>query len=139
MSQVIIGSFETVGIPSLNVRGIAAKVDTGAWSGALHCTDIREENERLFFTPLGRPELATSTTDYEVRNVRSSNGTDEDRYRIALDIIIRGEPYRATITLSDRSAMQYDMLIGRKFLRKHHMLVDVRIGADKDEDEKEES
>lgn len=124
----IIGAFEAVSMPELGVFDVTAKIDTGAWSGALHCTDIHEADGRLFFTPLGKPELATSTTEYDIRNVRSSNGNGEDRYRIKSTVIIGGESYITHITLSDRTNMQYEILVGRKFLRNHKMIVDVSKG-----------
>ncbi len=133
-----IGAFELVTIPSLGITDLVAKIDTGAWSGAFHCTDIHEEGERLFFTPLGKPELATSTTDYEDRRVRSSNGEHEDRYRVPLSILVNGDTYRMMITLTDRSPMKYEMLIGRKFLRDNQLLVDVSQGVNYDIDENRE-
>src|SRR6185369_6495863 len=37
----VVGCIETVSLPALGVTGVLAKIDTGAYSGALHCTDIR--------------------------------------------------------------------------------------------------
>lgn len=47
---------------------------------------------------------------------------------------IRGESYDVSIGLSDRQDMQYEILIGRKFLREHGILVDVRENSDLDKD-----
>ena len=137
--RTIVGAFETIAIPEFGVEGTVAKIDTGAWSGALHCTDIEERDGRLYFTPLGKPELTTSTDDYEVRNVRSSNGVHEDRYRVPFTVIINDIPYDTTVTLTDRTSMQYEMLIGRRFLRGHGLIVDVTRGINKDKDELEEA
>ncbi len=136
-SMKIVGAFEAVTMPELGVIDVVAKIDTGAWSGALHCTDIYEQDGRLYFTPLGDPKLAMSMTEYEVRPVKSSNGNEEDRYRIPSSVVLGGETYRTYITLSDRAGMQYEILIGRKFLRKHKMLVDVSRGVHKEESEEE--
>jgi hypothetical protein len=127
MSRVTFGSTEVMSLPSLSISDIIAKVDTGAWSCALHCTDIYEENGVLYFMPLGLKELASSTDEFELRQVRSSNGQAEERYFITTDVVIRGNAYHTTIGLSDRSEMQREVLIGRKFLIENKVLVDVEL------------
>ena len=42
MSQKIVGTFEKVNFPKFGINNIMAKVDTGAYTGALHCTKIEE-------------------------------------------------------------------------------------------------
>ena len=44
-----IGRREVIDFPSLGLYGIVAKVDTGAYTTALHCHDIREEEGVLYF------------------------------------------------------------------------------------------
>ena len=45
----IIGRREVVDFPELGLFRIEAKIDTGAYTTALHCHDIKEENGVLHF------------------------------------------------------------------------------------------
>ena len=134
MNQVIVGGIETVSIPQIGVSELLAKVDTGAWSGALHCTHIRARDGVLSFWPLGRRDLKTSTGHYKVVNVRSANGHSADRYLIPVEIIVAGKSYETVIGLSDRSKMTREMLLGRRFLIENNILVDVTLTKELDEE-----
>lgn len=136
MNKLILGSLEEISIPTLGVEGILAKVDTGAFSGALHCTDIRVERRDyeavLYVTPLGRSELATSISTFEERIVRSASGHEAVRYLVPVEIEIKGITYATTIGLTDRTSMTRDMLLGRRFLLEHDAIVDVSLTRDMD-------
>ena len=125
----IIGSFEPVTFPDFNGYEVIAKIDTGAYTGALHCTTIREEETpdgpMLHFSPFDHPEVEISLAEFAVNHVKSSNGKTETRYFIDTNIAIAGETYPIVLSLADRSEMKWPVLIGRKFLRKHNYLVDV--------------
>lgn len=122
-----LGAFERVSFPSLGIQNIIAKVDTGADSGALHCASIELINREsdgakvLKFVPIGHDSRLSrepiETTSFTRARVRSSSGHQLPRYRIDTHVIIRGREYAIRIGLSDRSDMQTDVLIGRKFLR----------------------
>lgn len=128
----IFGSIETVAVPSLGIAELVAKVDTGAWSGALHCTDIREEGGVLYFTPLGDPSLATTTKVFETRTVRSATGHTVERYIVPVALDIGGKSYETTLGLSNRQMLKREMLLGRKFLIENNILVDVTLTLDDD-------
>ena len=57
--DAIVGAFEIISLPRLGVDAELAKIDTGAYSGALHCTDMHVvrrgilRKRYLLFTPLG--------------------------------------------------------------------------------------
>ncbi len=126
----IIGSFEPVKFPDFAAIGeVTAKIDTGAYTGALHCTKIREEETDqgtvLHFSPFDHPEVVISAADFLVSHVRSSNGSRQDRYFINTQITIQGKTYPIILSLADRSEMKWPVLIGRKFLRRHNFVVDV--------------
>lgn len=131
MNREVLGSIETVKIPEFGIE-VVAKVDTGAWSGSLHCTNIREENDTLFFFPLGDDSVAQSTTEYEKRTVRSTSGHIEHRYLVPVTIEVKGVAHKATLGITDRSEMTHSMLIGRKFLIENNILVDVTLTVDED-------
>jgi hypothetical protein len=126
-----VGSLITVGLPQLGITDIDAKVDTGAFSGSLHATNIRvtkniQGKKVLQFEPNGSNRTVT-IDKYHRRTIKSSNGQTAERFAFATTISILGEEYPITISLSDRSAMKHPMLIGRKFLKTHGFLVDVSL------------
>lgn len=125
-----IGHCIVINLPLLEVQGVSAKVDTGAFSGALHATYIRElrnkdDESYLRFAPLGRRNHMVQVKKYRKKRVRSSNGQVSIRYVIDTDIGILGSIYPATITLCNRKGMKYPVLIGRNFLRIHGFLIDL--------------
>jgi hypothetical protein len=127
--KTTVGSFEPVIFPDFNGYEIVAKIDTGAYTGALHCTKIREEEtpngQVLHFSPFDHPEIEISLTEFAVNHVKSSNGKAETRYFIDTNITIQGNTYPIVLSLADRSEMKWPVLIGRKFLRANNFLVDV--------------
>lgn len=125
MNNVVLGSLELVTLPEMGVFDVLAKVDTGAWSGALHCTNIREHEGVLSFWPLGKKELKIQTDEYVKSHVTSANGQMAIRYLVATKIIVKDIEYDTVIGLSDRARMSRQMLIGRRFLIENEMLVDV--------------
>ncbi len=125
----VLGSFEQVTFPDYNDYSVVAKIDTGAFTGALHCTKVfLDESGKepvLHFSPFDHPEIEMTETDFNTGEVRSSNGDTETRYFINTEILIDGKKYPITLTLADRSEMKWPVLIGRRFLRDHKFLVDV--------------
>lgn len=137
-NQVIVGSFERVDFPDLHIKDTVAKIDTGAYTGAVHCSKIRvlkRDGEKVLqFTPSDHQDIQIETKDYTVASVRSSTGHQETRYQISTEIVIQGKRYSTNIGLSNRSSMRYEVLIGRRFLRRNNMLVDVAKGQELDLD-----
>ncbi len=135
--QIVYGSFESVILPAFSNEPFIAKVDTGAFSGAIHCSElkevIRDGKKVLQFRPL-TSEKSQIAKRYSRKHVRSSTGHRVVRYLITTEIIIRGERYSVKIGLSDRRDMQYEILIGRRFLREHGIIVDVRVNEELDKD-----
>ena len=142
MKDIVVGSFEKVSLPSLGVKHELAKIDTGAYSGALHCSNIKEHIEpgatwgTLSFTPLGQRRLRTSTTKYARTYVRSASGHKMKRYMIDTEILLKGNRYPIRIGLSNRKDMQRSILIGRRFLRDNSIIVDVRVNQEYDDEGK---
>lgn len=135
-----IGCLETISLPDLGVRHVWAKIDTGAYSGALHCTDITivrrgvVRKRILKFTPLGNAELSTETDSFIKTYVRSASGHRIKRFIIDTTIEIRGQTYPIRIGLADRTDLKRSVLIGRRFLRDNNILVDVRINQEHDDE-----
>ncbi|HEV8245327.1 MAG TPA: RimK/LysX family protein [Polyangiaceae bacterium] len=126
----VIGVAERIDIPSWHVRGLAAKVDTGARTSALHVENLREigSDHVRFDIPLvpGRRERHVTVDARIIRHarVRSTNG--ESRPRIFVSVQIKLGPLERQIELGlvDRTQMQFRMLIGRSAIARA-CLVDV--------------
>jgi hypothetical protein len=129
----VIGSFEKVSFPDFGLFDVVAKIDTGAVSGAVHATNIREitletGEKAVKFRPFGKkPEVAVNSFVY--KNVRSSNGISSMRYIIPTTVVIKGVQYPINVSLADRTLMTKGVLIGRKFLRQHGFIVDTSKGT----------
>jgi hypothetical protein len=125
-----LGVFENVDFPEYGIYGVKAKIDTGAYTGAFHCTNIQEaetpNGKILRFSPFDKPDLVKTATDFVIKNVTSSNGANEQRYFIQTKIVLDGIEYSIILSLADRSTMKWPVLVGRKFLRMHDLLVDVK-------------
>jgi hypothetical protein len=125
-----IGRALVISLPLLGIEGLKAKVDTGAFNGALHATRMREVVDKqgikhLRFSPLGSSDHTIEIDTYHKRRVKSSNGLVSARYAIDTEVEILGQAYPITLTLTNRVSMRHQMLVGRKFLRLHGFLVDV--------------
>jgi len=135
IEQLVYGSFEQVTLPAFSPVPSIAKIDTGAYSGAIHCSVLREHlrhnRKYLRFKPLATGEMQ-ETDKYIHKYVRSSTGHLVSRYLIDTKITIQDKTYDIRIGLSNRSDMQYEVLIGRRFLREHGIIVDVRINQEYD-------
>lgn len=135
-----VGCFEYVSLPDLGIPHELAKIDTGAFSGALHCTDIKivrrgvVRKRILRFTPLGNPKLATETDTFIKTYIRSATGHRIKRFLIDTTIEIQGKTYPIRIGLSDRTDLKRNVLIGRRFLRENNFLVDVHINQEYDDE-----
>ena len=132
-SKIIIGRRDRIDLPELGLRNIKAKIDTGAYGSAIHCSQIeviiKDNRKVLSFVPLdpdypGFSDNKHYFEHYKDKLVKSSSGESEHRYIITMDAIVFGHTIRTEFSLTDRSQMKYPVLLGRKFLRKH-FLVDV--------------
>ena len=129
--KLTIGRREYVDFPELGLFGVIAKIDTGAYTSALHCHDIYEEKGVLHFKLLdpSHPEYNEQDqkfTDYSQKEIKNSFGEIENRYVIKTIIRMGHKQIKALISLSDREKMRYPVLIGRKLL-KNRFVVDVSL------------
>lgn len=129
MDSKILGIIEKVDFPEFGIKGVKAKIDSGAYTGALHCTNITEEKTKngsvVHFSPFDYPDIKISSKEFYKSYVRSSNGKVENRYFITTSIYIGGNTFEILLSLADRSSMKRPVLIGRRFLRHNKFLLDV--------------
>lgn len=124
----IIGNNTYVCVAGINK--IPAKIDTGADSSSIWASNLRMNDDGLLEfclfgpeSPLYTGEVLTSS-DFRVKQVRSSNGQISVRYCVPLSLRIDGHNIKVYFTLSDRAKNRFPVLIGRKTLQ-NKFLVDV--------------
>lgn len=127
----LIGRREVIAFPELGLYEITAKVDTGAYTTALHCHDIYEKNGALYFKLLdpSHPDYNRQehiVAEYSQKEIKNSFGEVEKRYIIKTVIKIGRRRIKSLISLTDRGNMRYPVLLGRKLL-KNRYIVDVAL------------
>jgi hypothetical protein len=125
----IIGSKEYIDFPELGLMNIAAKIDTGAFSTALHCHDIHEQNGLLYFKLLDptHPEYNEQQQvfkSFSQKEIKNSFGESELRYIIKTKVRVGRRTIKSVISLTNRGTMRYPVLVGRRLL-KNRFIVDV--------------
>ena len=130
--KMIIGRLESIDLPELGIKEMQVRVDTGAKTSSLHVDNIVKYMEK------GQPcvkfdihpdihnvkkLIACSALISDIRKIKSSNGTSEERYVIETPMTLGNETWPIEITLTDRADMNYLMLFGREAIGKR-LLVD---------------
>lgn len=130
-SKQIIGATDLVDFPDLELFDVQAKVDTGAYTSALHCKDVQVKRsglrKKLSFWLIGKtgePARQFYSDKFSQRMIRNSFGVAELRYVITTRIVLFGRTIRAEFTLADREQLKNPVLLGRKLLR-NRFIVDV--------------
>jgi ribosomal protein S6--L-glutamate ligase len=128
----ILGWEEWVSLPELGLPAVKAKVDTGARTSALHAHFVEAVRVkgvamvRFGVHPIprrGDVEVVCMARVIDQREVTSSNGERENRYVIETPIRIGERVWPIEITLTNRDAMAYRMLLGRQAIAED-ILVD---------------
>lgn len=119
--KIIIGRTDRADFPKLGLENIAIKIDTGAYTSSIHCSDYVEKDGVLHATFLDEQHeqfhgKVLKFDEYKITTVRSSNGEVEQRYKVKANIRLYNKLYEISLTLSNRMKMRYPVLIGRKFL-----------------------
>jgi len=122
-----IGWREWIVFPEYSDFPIKAKIDTGARSSALHATHINEfsKGEEVwvkFRVYQGREFLLIETPIVGYKKITNSFGHSEQRPVIQLKIKMGEKTWRTKVTLSKRNKLAHPMLIGRKSLKKRHVI-----------------
>jgi hypothetical protein len=132
----LLGRRELIDLPTLGLRGVVAKVDTGAYTSAIHCADLHLEADPATGQPVLHVRLldpehpATdgqplAFREFAQRAIRSSNGEVQARYVIRTTVRLYGEDFSTEFSLADRSDLKHPVLLGRSLLRQGHFVVDV--------------
>ena len=126
----IIGVAEYIDFPDWGVRGLSARVDTGAKTSALHVENVEVlPGSRVRFEVRLRRSDAQARVRVETKvsrraSVRASTGAIESRLFVKAHVRLGGKEQQIEVGLVDRRHMQYRMLLGRSAL-EGRFLVDV--------------
>lgn len=131
--KTIIGATDIIDLPSLKLKKIKCKIDTGADTSAIHAYKIEEMeragNTLLAFKVLDPAHPLYAKKKFIFRNftktiIRNSFGDEEERYVVKIRIKLFGKIYKTNFTLANRMEMRFPILLGKKFL-ENQFLVDV--------------
>lgn len=121
--KLVIGTIEVCSLPELGIRGIQVRMDTGAKTSSLHVDNITPTHKdgKPWVTFDIHPDIynvkklvQASAQIHDVRTVRSSNGTSEERFVIRTPFQLGDDTWPIEITLTNRSEMSFLMLFGRE-------------------------
>lgn len=131
MAQPLVGWREWVSLPQLGITSVKAKIDTGARSSAIHASNIKrfrrngQSMVRFEVCPTQHSRAGMVTVEaplIEMRSVRSSNGKSQVRPVIRTPVILGNRQWELELTLTNRDAMGFRMLLGRQALRKRFLI-----------------
>ena len=124
-----VGWRELVDLPELGLRGVPAKIDSGARTSSLHGTVLEEferDGERMvrFAVDYGQHHVrqVCEAVHVDWRGITSSNGETQRRMIIKTPLKIGTLTFRAEISLADRRDMKFPMLVGRSSLRRRFVV-----------------
>ena len=129
--KAIIGRLETIALPELAITDLQVRVDTGAKTSSLHVDNITKikSNGKIMVKFDLHPDvhnvenvISCEAPLHDIRKVKSSNGTSEQRYVIATPVQLGSENWTIEITLTDRSDMNYLMLFGREAIGERFLV-----------------
>ncbi|SVA57609.1 uncharacterized protein METZ01_LOCUS110463, partial [marine metagenome] len=131
VAKITVGWREKIELLDFDNSIVKAKMDTGARTSSLHATHIseKEELEKKYVT-FRLKTIINVSVKYkffkcelkEWRIVKNSGGDEEYRPVINIRIKIGAKKMKIEVTLTQRSRMSYDMLIGRTALRKKFLI-----------------
>ncbi|HEX4888639.1 MAG TPA: RimK/LysX family protein [Luteibaculaceae bacterium] len=124
----VIGRADIIDFPGIGLLGAKVKIDTGADTSAIHASKIkvveRDGNRWLSCEFVrGKPMFFEH---FRQTRVKSSNGAQQDRFVVELGFMLFGKIFLADFTLTNRTKMNFPVLLGRRFLRKR-FVVDVAL------------
>ena len=129
--KITIGRVDKADFPELSLVDIDLKIDSGAYTSSIHCSNIEEfkiNGESLIKFTLLDPEHSFfnnkefTSRNYSSKFVKSSNGISEKRFMVQTEIIIFNTSFPIYLTLSERKDMKFPILLGRKFLNKKFVI-----------------
>lgn len=129
----VIGWMEYVDLPDLHLTGLKAKIDTGARTSALHADRIetfdRDGAQWVRFVAIddhGRHTSHVTCPVHDRRLIKNTSGLPEERIVIRTKFRIAKRIWTIDLSLTDRSNMTFNMIVGRTALKNHSIAVHTR-------------
>lgn len=127
----IIGWREHIALPELGIVDLAAKIDTGARTAALHAVDQRvietEDGPWVeFMIPVHNRRTSRNVRAplVDERNIKNTGGVPERRLVIRTALLLGRHRWKIEVSLANREKMEFDLILGRTAIRKRGILVD---------------
>lgn len=130
--KLIIGKEEWCALPALHLPAVKARIDSGARTSALHAENIHiytsrgDKWVRFDINPIQKDRKITvhcRAPLVDERDVKSSSGHTERRPVIETPVRIGNVVQTIQLTLTNRDALGYRMLLGREAMQGR-MLID---------------
>jgi ribosomal protein S6--L-glutamate ligase len=127
----VIGSEEWSIFEDLAIPAIKARVDSGAKTSSIQANNIKlkekgnEEWVSFEVNPIQENRsisIKCSAKVFDKRLVKSSSGISEVRYVIKTAITLGDDTFEIELTLANRDAMEFRMLLGREALNDRFMV-----------------
>ncbi len=122
-------------MPQIGLFDLPAKIDTGAYTSAIHCTYAKVVVEdgkavlKVKFLDPAHPKYTGEEfmfSEFRKKLIKNSFGQSEERYIISTQINLFGKNYISKFSLSNRSGLKNPILLGRKLLQGN-FVVDVAL------------
>lgn len=129
--KAVIGWREWADLPSLKIKNIKGKIDSGARSSSLHAFDLKfyKKGNSEFVKFKVHPDQRSTAKTVECRSkvlerrtVKSSNGKSELRPVIVTDLEMMDQKWPIELTLTNRDEMGFRLLLGREAFRKRFLV-----------------
>lgn len=131
MERKIIGRKDIVSFPDFGLEGVPVKIDSGAYSSSMHCSEIqlierdgKQQLEVVFLDPAfpgftGKKHIFSS---FSRKLVKSSNGMSQERFFIKGTVRLFGETTETLFSLTQRTGLRNPILLGRKLLNGRFLI-----------------
>ncbi len=133
IEKIIIGRSDKADFPEFDLKRINVKVDSGAYTSAIHCCKISlsvEGELEVIFLDENDPNYTGKIYKFKnfiKKSVRSSNGIVEERFIIATKIRFHEHLYDINLSVTFRGDMRFPVLLGRRFLTRNHFIINPRL------------
>ncbi|WDR05857.1 RimK/LysX family protein [Devosia rhodophyticola] len=127
-ATITIGWREWVSLPQLGLDRITAKIDTGARTSALHASNVKvirhlgDEFVEFIVPGAGHEQLCTAPL-LDTRSIKNTGGKTEMRFIIQTSMMLAGRSWPIELSLADRGAMSFDLILGRTAIRRRNLLI----------------
>lgn len=121
--KFLVGGTEWCSLPALGIPHVEARVDSGAKTSAIHTTNIERVARdgqtfvRFDVHPLRKDRRTAVRCEallVDRRTVKNTSGLSEKRYVVRTTLGLGEHAWEIELTLADRDAMGYRMLLGRE-------------------------